>query len=104
MLFAMPFGIDGTCGDSIWVPDTIYATELDTFATLAKTLMDEKGYSEEDLEDLVGFWIINAKTKTDIEEADNTDEFPVCDSEIYKHIHALKEMAKNQAVKTILKA
>ncbi len=108
--FAIPFGSDGTCGDSAWHPLTIPATKEDTFNSLRDKLRGEmleptsdfSGMDLEELDDLAGFWLIDASAKKAIDIAGNHAGEIGCDSALYRHISTLKHMAEGLAIKTIL--
>jgi hypothetical protein len=114
-LFAIPFGTDGTDGDSSWHPETLNCDKSDTFASLKAKLLaatndqdspfaglaDDMGDEGCTMDELAGFWIIDQKTKRMIDSCDMSDIG--CDSALYRHISAVKRMVKAGAIKTILK-
>lgn len=113
-LFAIPFGTDGTEGDSSWHPNTLPATDQDTFATLKAKLeaatKDENSefsilapYDDgtpDPMSELAGFWLIDSKTKRAIDKVGNSTN-PGCDSALYRHIGMLKTMAQDMAIRTL---
>lgn len=111
-LFAIPFGTDGTCGDSSWHPLTIAINERDTFGSLRNKLRGEileptsdfAGYDlDEAMADLAGFWVISDETKRAIDIAGNSAGEIGCDSSLYRHIRMLKTMAQDMAIRTLSK-
>jgi hypothetical protein len=117
-IFAIPFGIDGMAGDSSWHPHTIDATEQDTFDTLKTKLIkliedpdSDFGWMHDDPKDgeiepiineLAGFWIIDSKTAKTIEKIDAKADLG-SDSALYRHIHMLKTMVQELAIRTLSK-
>ena len=110
MKFFIAFGVDGTCGDTQYHPIPLPCPTKPTFEKLAKASKDhaikERIYSEEEFdeyhEDLAGFWIIDERTKTAIEKADDCGNIG-SDSALYRHIKTLKVMAEAMAIETITK-
>jgi len=118
-LFAIPFGTDGTDGDSSYHLASLPCDRKDTFASLkAKLEAATKDQSSEfaglvgDPEDdpdpegdalsqLAGFWIIDEKAKEALENCDGGEIGS--DSALYRHIRTLKQMASKLAIKTVLK-
>lgn len=113
--FAVPFGTDGTDGDSSWHPNFLNCHEQDTFdslkAKLEKAAQDESspfaGLADDmgeegcTMNELAGFWIIGHREKLMLDASDGGEIG--CDSALYRHIHTLKSMIKAGAVKTVLK-
>lgn len=120
-LFAIPFGTDGTCGDSSWHPHGLPCDDQDIFATpdtfdrlKAKLLdatkdqsspfaglADDMGDEGCTMDELAGFWIVDAKTMSALDGCDGGEIGS--DSALYRHISSIKQMASRLAIKTILK-
>lgn len=112
-LFAIPFGTDGTEGDSSWHPSTLNCDKSDTFATLKEKLLaatkdqhspfyglaDDMGEEGCTMDELAGFWIIGHKTKLMIDACDMSHIG--CDSALYRHIHTVKSMIEAGAIRTL---
>lgn len=114
-LFAIPFGTDGTDGDSSWHPNGFPCDKSDTFASLkakleAATKDQDSAFAglAEDLgeegctmDELAGFWIVDAKTMSALDGCDGGEIGS--DSALYRHIRTVKQMASRLAIKTVLK-
>jgi hypothetical protein len=100
-LFAIPFGTDGTNGDSSFQPDMFIPMDKDTAEQLKQKLSFNEMFVDdpESLADLAGFWVIDAKIKNIIDKIDPGEIG--CDSSLYRHISTVKQMIKAAAVKTI---
>lgn len=116
-LFAVPFGTDGTEGDSSWHPNFLNCDSSDTFATLKDKLLaatkdqhspfanlakDESLSDEDPMDELAGFWIIGHREKLMIDASDGGEIGS--DSALYRHIHSVKSMIKAGAIRTLNKA
>lgn len=115
-LFAIPFGTDGTDGDSSWHPNGFPCSNSDTFTSLkakleAATKDQDSAFAnlaedpdlsdEKPMDDLAGFWIVTGKTMTALDGCDGGDIGS--DSALYRHISSIKQMASRLAIKTVLK-
>ena len=118
-LFAIPFGTDGTDGDSSYQLASLPCDRKDTFASLKAKLetatkdqdSEFAGLAEDPEDDpdpegsalsnLAGFWIIDQRAKSALENCDGGEIGS--DSALYRHIRTLKQMASNLAILTLNK-
>lgn len=116
-IFAIPFGTDGTDGDSSYHLSSLPCTSKDTFASLKAKLEtatkdqnsdfaglvgdpdDDPDPEGDALSQLAGFWIIDQKAKDALENCDGGEIGS--DSALYRHIRTLKQMASRLAIRTV---
>lgn len=112
-LFAIPFGTDGTDGDSSWHPNGFPCNRDDTFASLKDKLLaatkdqdsafaglaDDMGEEGCTMDELAGFWVVTGKTMSALEGCDGGEIGS--DSALYRHISSIKQMASRLAIRTI---
>ena len=112
-IFAIPFGTDGTDGDSSWHPHGLPCDDQDTFASLKAKLLDatkdqsspfagladDMGDEGCTMDELAGFWIVDAKTMSALDGCDGGEIGS--DSALYRHISSIKQMASRLAIRTL---
>lgn len=116
-IFAIPFGTDGTDGDSSYHLASLPCTSKDTFASLKAKLEaatkdqnsefaglvedpeDDPADDGSPLSQLAGFWIVDQKAKDALENCDGGEIGS--DSALYRHIRTLKQMASRLAIRTV---
>jgi hypothetical protein len=109
--YAIPFGSDETDGDSSWNVGQCVECELDNkFEELVQKVRDQahsgdkdvcfSGFEDEEIDKIVGFWIVSETTK---KMFDNCDPGELGnDSAVYRHNSSMKSMAQAGAVKTVI--
>ena len=102
-MFAIPFGTDGTAGDSDFYPDASleYFQDEEFISVFNRYIKSLDPEDKDVFEKPVGFWIINGKTKRMLNIAWKTN--PGNDSATYACNHISKEICKQMAIKTIRK-
>lgn len=104
-LTAIPFGEDGTCGDSSYYADPAVAVTYEdglAFDQLRQRFMEAQQFTAEDCEDLKGFWVLTEEHVAAIEAVWGED-IPGNDSALYRLNSAAKRLASHLAIKTITK-
>ncbi len=102
-LYAIAFGTDGTFGDSLYYADPQDAIPCEkeaTFGQLKQRMMEAQSLTEEDCEDLAGFWIVS-KEHIEAISAVWGDDIPGNDSALYRLNAAAKRLASHLAAKTV---
>jgi len=100
-MFAIPFGTDGTAGDSDFYPDASleYFQDEEFISVFNRYIKSLDPEDKDEFEKPVGFWIIDEKTKKMINivwrsNLGNDNSTCACN-------HAVKEICKQMSIKTI---
>jgi len=109
--YAIPFGSDETDGDSLWnVGQFVECTLDDSYEQLMQKVREQAhgddkdacfaGFEDEELDQIIGFWIIDEKIK---KMFDNCDPGELGnDSAVYRHNRSMKSMAAAGAERTVI--
>jgi hypothetical protein len=100
-MFAIPFGTDGTTGDSDFYPDASleYFQDEEFISVFNRYIKSLDPEDKDEFEKPVGFWIIDEKTKKMINIVWKSNLGN--DNSTYACNHTVKEICKQMSIKTI---